>query len=73
MTEPVYTRREAQKLTPEILRQYRTLVIGNDFEGFNKLLENYGKHIPEQTKEELRAEFRHHAVRALAWRWRIPK
>jgi hypothetical protein len=73
MTEPVYTRREAQRLTPEILRQYRALVMSNDFEGFDKLLGKYGEHIPEEAKEELRDEFRRYAARALAWRWRTPR
>lgn len=70
MTDPVYTRREAQKLTPEILGQYRALVMKNNFEGFDQLLDKYGKHIPEEIKEELRDEFKHYAARALSWKWR---
>lgn len=73
MTEPVYTRREAQKLTREILGQYHALVMDNNFEGFNKLLARYGEYIPEEMKEELRDEFKHYAARALTWRWRTPK
>lgn len=73
MTEPAYTRREAQKLTPEILGQYHALVMENNFEGFNKLLEQYGAHIPEGMKEELRDEFRHYAARALVWKWQTPR
>jgi hypothetical protein len=72
MTDSAYTRREKQQLTPEILGQYHALVMNNDFEGFNNLLERYGAHIPEDTKEELRDEFMHYAARALAWKWRTP-
>jgi hypothetical protein len=35
------TRREAQKLTPEILGHYHDLLMANDFDGFDKLLEIY--------------------------------
>jgi hypothetical protein len=71
MIKPPYTRREAQKLTPEILGQYHALVMDNNFDGFDRLLAQYN--IPEETKQELRDDFKHYAAKALTWRWRTPK
>lgn len=71
MSEPAYTRREAQKLTPELLQQYHVLVWQNDFAGFDELLGRYD--IPEKTKEELRADFRLYAEKVLLRRWRSPR
>ncbi len=72
MSEPVYTRREAQRLTPAILGQYHALVMNNDFEGFEKLLAQYPQ-IPEEAKEELRDDFKRYAAKALIWKWRNPR
>jgi hypothetical protein len=65
---PKQTRREAQKLTPEILGQYHTLVMNADFEGFDKLLDQYA--IEDDKKQELKDEFRRYAERALRAKWR---
>lgn len=68
MTEPVQTRREAQRLTPEILGHYHDMLMANDLESFDKLMEVY--RVPEELREELRGEFTRYAARILRRRWR---
>lgn len=65
------TRRDAQRLSPEILGHYHDLLMANDFEGFDMLLETYK--IPEDQREEQRKEFRLYAERILRRRWRVQK
>jgi hypothetical protein len=68
MTESVHTRREAQKLTPEILGHYHDMLMANDLESFDKLMEVY--RVPEELREELRVEFTQYAERILRRKWR---
>jgi hypothetical protein len=68
MIEPLLTRREKQKLTPEILGHYHDLLVANDIEGFDMLLEIYK--VPEEQRDEQRQEFRLYAERILQRRWR---
>jgi hypothetical protein len=68
MIEPILTRREKRKLTPEILGHYHDLLMANDFEEFDMLLEIY--RVPEEQREEQRREFRLYAERILRRRWR---
>jgi hypothetical protein len=68
METPPQTRREAQKLTPEILGHYHDLLMANDFEGFEMLLEIYK--VPEELRDEQRQEFKHYAERILRRKWR---
>lgn len=71
MTESVPTRREAQRLTPEILGHYHDMLMANDLEGFNKLLEVY--RVPEEAREELRQDFTRYAEEILRRKWRGSK
>lgn len=68
MTNPLGTRREKQKLAPEILGHYHDLLMANDFEGFDMLLEIYK--VPEELRDEQRQEFRHYAEKILQRKWR---
>jgi hypothetical protein len=68
MTEPVHTRREAQRLTPEILGHYHDLLMAYDLDGFNKLMEIY--RVPEEAREELRKDFKRYGGEILRRQWR---
>jgi hypothetical protein len=52
---PPNTRREAQRLTPEIIGQYHDLLMTNDLAGFDRLLEEYN--VAEEIRAEHRREF----------------
>jgi hypothetical protein len=67
MTEPVHTRREAQRLTPEILGHYHDMLMANDSESFNKLMEVYC--VPEEARAELRQDFTRYAEEILRRKW----
>jgi hypothetical protein len=71
MTETPHTRREAQKLKPEILGHYHDLLMANDLDGFEKLLAIY--RVPEELREEQIREFTHYAERILRRKWRDQK
>jgi hypothetical protein len=71
MIKPPQTRREAEKLKPEILGQYHDLLMTNDIAGFEALLEIY--RVPEELREEHRREFTQYAERLLRRKWRGPK
>ena len=71
METPPHTRREAQRLTPEILGQYHDLLITNDLAGFERLLGKYN--VAEEIREEHRQEFMHYAERILRRKWRDPR
>jgi hypothetical protein len=71
MTEPVHTRREAQRLTPEILGHYHDMLMANDVESFDKLMEVY--RVPEEAREELRKDFTRYAEEILRRKWRGSK
>lgn len=71
MAKPAQTRREAQRLTPEILGQYHDLLMTNDVKGLEKLLDVY--HVAEEPREALRREFTLYAEKLLRRRWRVPK
>lgn len=71
MIKPPYTRREAQALTPEIVGQYRDLLMTNDLAGLEKILEAYN--VEEELREEQRREFTQYAERILRRKWRGPR
>lgn len=68
---PRYTRRDIQRLSPEILGHYHDLLMANDVESFDKLLAIY--HVPEEERDELRKEFTHYGERILRRHWRGQK
>lgn len=72
MTISGYTRRDKQRLTPEILGQYHALIIKSDLAGFEKLLAQYAPYIPEGVKQELIEEFKQYAASSLRWKWQPP-
>jgi hypothetical protein len=61
------TRRDVQRLSPEILGHYHDLLMAYDVDGFDKMLEMY--EVPEEEREEHRREFKHYAERILRQRW----
>jgi|HubBroStandDraft_5_1064220.scaffolds.fasta_scaffold568480_1 hypothetical protein len=67
MTESVPTRREAQRLTPEILGHYHDMLMANDLESFKKLLDVY--RVPEEAREELQKDFTRYAEEILRRKW----
>ncbi len=71
MTEPVNTRREAQRLAPEILGHYHDMLMANDLESFDELMEVY--RVPEEAREELRKDFTRYAEEILRRKWRGSK
>jgi hypothetical protein len=73
MTTKPTTRKEAQKLTPEILGHYHDLLMQNDLGGFEKLLAQYAPALEDEEKQELIEDFKHYAARILRHRWRPSK
>jgi hypothetical protein len=71
MAERVYTRREAQKMKPDIIRRYRDLVATNDLAGYEKLLDEY--HVEGEEQAELINDFTRDAELVLRRHWRHPK
>jgi hypothetical protein len=69
--KPEPTRRDVQRLSPEILGHYHDLLMANDLETFDKLLEIY--RVPEELREELRRDFTRYAEKILRRRWRGPR
>lgn len=67
-TKPT-TRRDVQRLTPEILSQYQNLLLSNDLAGFEKLLAQYAPALDDETRQELIEDFKHYAERILKHRW----
>jgi len=72
MTERTYTRRDVQKLKPDILGQYHHLLMANDLAGYEKLLDGY-PHISTEERGELIADFKLGAEIVLRRRWRSPR
>lgn len=70
MTE--YTRREVKWLTPVILGQFHALIMKCDFEGFEKMLDQYPQ-IPEAVRRELMDDFTRIAENQMRRKWRSPK
>ena len=71
MADRAYTRREVQKMKPDIVRRYRDLVITNNLAGYEKLLDEY--QIEGDERSGLIEDFRHDAELALRRRWHLPK
>jgi hypothetical protein len=69
--QPQLTRRDVQRLSPEILGHYHDLLMANDVDSFDKLLAIY--RVPEEERDELRKEFTRYAERILRRRWRGQK
>jgi hypothetical protein len=69
MTTRPYTRREKQKLTPEILGRYHDLLMRNDVQGFEKLLAEYGPHISDAERHRQVERFKHYSAEILRRRW----
>ena len=68
--KPEYTRRDVQKLAPDIRHRYRDLLMANDPSGYEKLLDEY--HIEGAERAELIADFTLGAELLLRRRWRSP-
>jgi hypothetical protein len=68
-----YTRREKQRLTPEILGRYHALIMQGNLPEFEALLSQYEDHMPEETKRELIEEFTRISADALRRNWRSRK
>jgi hypothetical protein len=68
-----YTRRDAKRLSPEILGQYHALVMKGDVPSFEKLLDQYAPELPTETHKELVGEFTRLSVIALRKNWRPSK
>jgi hypothetical protein len=68
-----YTRRDKQKLLPGILTRYRDLLQRLDFEGLDKLIEEYAPQLSEEKKRELREDFKQYAEKQMRRNWRAPK
>lgn len=73
MTTKPTTRREARKLTPEILGHYHDLLMRNDVDGFEKLLAQYAPALGDGQRQSLIDDFKHYAARILRHRWRPSK
>lgn len=72
MTEGTYTRRDVQKMKPDILGRYHHLLMTNDLAGYERLLDGY-PYISAEEREELIADFKLGAEIVLRRRWRSPK
>jgi len=69
--KPTYTRRDVQRMKPDILGHYHELVMTNDFAGYEKLLDEY--RIPAEEREQLLKDFKHAVERVVRQHWRSPK
>jgi hypothetical protein len=67
-----YTRRDVQKMKPDILGNYHNLVMLNDLAGYEKLLDEYPQ-ITAEERDELVADFKLVAETVLRRRWLRPK
>ena len=70
MSTAQHTRREKQRLTPEILEQYHALLMTNDVAGFERLLAQYAPGLDPRETEKQIEEFKRYAARILQHRWR---
>jgi hypothetical protein len=67
MTE--YTRRDAKRLTHDLLGKYHALVVENSLEGFEELLSAYQPELSEEVKQELIRQFKLSAENVLRRNW----
>jgi hypothetical protein len=56
-----YTRRDKQRLAPEIIAKFHDAGQRCDLEAFKRLSAEYGAHLPREVKDELIAEFKRNA------------
>jgi hypothetical protein len=56
-----YTRRDKQRLAPEIIAKFHDAGQRGDVAVFKRLLAEYGAHLPRQVKDELIADFKRNA------------
>jgi hypothetical protein len=56
-----YTRRDKQRLAPEIIAKFHDAGQRGDLEAFKRLLAEYGAHLPRPVKDELIEEFKRNA------------
>jgi hypothetical protein len=68
-----YTRREAQRLTPEIMGCYHDLVMAGNLSEFERLLDLYQPGMDDKLREQMIEEFKHYAARIVRHRWRLSK
>lgn len=68
-----YTRREAQKLTPDIMGRYHDLLMTGNLSEFQRLLDLYQPGMDDRLREQMIEEFKHYAARLLRYRWLLSK
>jgi hypothetical protein len=68
-----YTRRDAWKLTKEVLGQFHAMILEGNLPGFEALLEQYQPALSAETKKELIEEFKRLSADAIRRNWRSSK
>lgn len=68
-----YTRREAERLSHDVLGRYHSLVVENNLTEFEELLSVYQPEMPEETKQELIRQFKLTAENVLRRNWLAQK
>jgi hypothetical protein len=53
-----HTRRDVQKLSPQIIQEFHEAGQRGNEQAFKRLLGKYASHLPDEKKEELLEEFR---------------
>jgi len=56
-----YTRKQIEKLSPEIIAEYHEAGQRGDLQAFKRLLGKYAAHLPKQVKDKLIEEFKQNA------------
>jgi hypothetical protein len=69
MSVKSYTRRDKQRMAPDILGHYHEFVCANNQAGYERLLDEYG--ISGEERAELLADFKRDAEYVLRLRWRL--
>ena len=72
MKKPAVTRREVQRLKPDILGRYHDLVVTNNLTAYEQMLDEYPQ-VTQDERAELVADFKRVAEMVLQKRWRRPK
>lgn len=57
-----YTRKDIEKLSPEIIAEYHEAGQRGDLQAFKRLLGKYGAHLPREVKDKLIEEFTQNAA-----------
>jgi hypothetical protein len=68
-----YSRRDALKLTREVLGQFHALILNGNLPGFEALLAQYQSEMPAKVKKDLIEEFTRLSAEALRRQWRSSK